>query len=94
MELPAAAVAPKRETPPPNLARNTLRASDDCELVRQLRFVGIDWSLLAGFLAFAVAGMVAGSSLSSRLTENRLRRVFAGTVLFLAVAVGFGNLLL
>ena len=60
----------------------------------QLRFVSIDWSLLAGFLAFAVAGMVAGSSLSSRLTENRLRRVFAGTVLFLAVAVGFGNLLL
>jgi len=63
-------------------------------LVGQLRFAHIDWVLLAGFLVFAVSGMVTGTLLQGRLPERRLRRVFAATVLVLAVAVGVGNLFL
>jgi uncharacterized membrane protein YfcA len=55
--------------------------------------VSFDWGLLAGFLLFAVSGMVVGTTLASRLAEYRLRRLFACTVLILAVAVGWGNLL-
>jgi uncharacterized membrane protein YfcA len=58
----------------------------------QLRFASIDWRLLAGFLAFALGGMVAGTMLVSTLAETRLRRLFASAVLVLAVAVGVGNL--
>jgi len=63
-------------------------------LLGQLRFVGIDWSLLTGFLLFAIAGMLIGSSLSSRLAEGMLRRIFATTILVLGLAVGIGNLFL
>jgi uncharacterized membrane protein YfcA len=59
----------------------------------QLRFASIDWPLLAGFLAFALGGMVAGAMLASTLAETRLRQLFASTVLVLAVTVGVGNLL-
>ena len=59
----------------------------------QLRFVNIDWSLLAGFLVFAGCGVVAGIALAGRLADYRLRRVFATTVLFLAVAIAVGNVL-
>jgi uncharacterized membrane protein YfcA len=59
----------------------------------QLRFVHLNWTLLAGFLAFALGGMVVGTTLATRLAEYRLRRLFACTVLILAVAVGAGNLL-
>ena len=59
----------------------------------QLRFVSFDWGLLAGFLVFAVSGMAVGTTVASRLAEYRLRRLFACTVLILAVAVGWGNLL-
>ena len=63
-------------------------------LLGQLRFVFIDWNLMLGFLAFAIAGMVVGSTLSTRLPEARLRRMFAITVLVLGGAVGLTNLLL
>jgi uncharacterized protein len=59
----------------------------------QLRFSSIDWPLLAGFLLFAVAGMVVGAMLVSTLAETRLRQLFATTVLALAVAVGVANLI-
>lgn len=59
----------------------------------QLRFATIDWPLLAGFLAFSLVGMMLGAMVASRLAETRLRRLFATTVLVLAVAVGVGNLL-
>jgi len=62
-------------------------------VIGQLRFATIDWSLLAGFLAFALAGMVAGAMLANTLAETRLRQLFASAVLVLAVAVGVGNLL-
>ena len=44
-------------------------------------------------MVFALGGMVVGTTLASRLTEYRLRKLFACTVLVLAVAVGIGNLL-
>jgi uncharacterized protein len=59
----------------------------------QLRFASIDWPLLAGFLAFALGGMVVGALLANTLAETRLRQLFATTVLALAVAVGVGNLI-
>lgn len=61
-------------------------------LLGQLRFVGIDWILLTGFLIFAVGGMLIGSRLSSHLAERMLRRIFATTILVLGLAVGIGNL--
>ena len=62
-------------------------------VVGQLRFVDMDWGLLAGFLVFAFIGMMAGIALASFLADYRLRRIFATTVVILAVAVGFENLL-
>lgn len=61
-------------------------------LLGQLRFVDVDWSLLVGFLIFALAGMVAGANVSSHLAEHRLRRIFATTIFVVGLAVGFGNL--
>jgi len=62
-------------------------------LLGQLRFVRVDWILLYGFLTFALIGMVVGITLSHRLPEARLRRIFATTVLAIGVAVGLENLL-
>jgi uncharacterized membrane protein YfcA len=61
-------------------------------LLGQLRFVRINWLLLSGFLAFALVGMLAGAKLSGHVSESRLRRVLAITIVVLAVAVGFQNL--
>jgi uncharacterized protein len=62
-------------------------------IIGHLRFESFDWWLLAGFLTFALAGMVLGTLLANNLAEYRLRRLFACTVLVLAIAVGVGNLL-
>jgi uncharacterized membrane protein YfcA len=62
-------------------------------LVGQLRFIRMDWSLLFGFLLFAIGGIVVGSTLSTRLSDLRLRRIFAVTVFILAIVVGLDNLL-
>jgi uncharacterized membrane protein YfcA len=62
-------------------------------IIGHLRFQSFDWWLLAGFLMFALAGMVLGTMLANNLAEYRLRRLFACTVLVLAIAVGVGNLL-
>jgi len=61
-------------------------------LLGQLRFVGIDWRLLAGFLIFATGGMWIGSNLSSYVDEHMLRRIFSTTILVLGLSVGIGNL--
>jgi uncharacterized membrane protein YfcA len=59
----------------------------------QLRFVRFDWNLLLGFLFFAIAGMIIGSAVSTRVPETQLRRMFAAAVLILGGAVGVFNLL-
>jgi uncharacterized membrane protein YfcA len=61
-------------------------------VIGHLRFVDLDWQLLAGFQVFAATGMVVGATVASRLTDYRLRRLFAGTLLVLGFAVGIGNL--
>jgi uncharacterized membrane protein YfcA len=61
-------------------------------LIGQLRFVDLDWQLLAGFQVFAASGMVVGATVASRLTDYRLRRLFAGTLLVTGFAVAIGNL--
>ena len=62
-------------------------------LLGQLRFVHMEWSLVSGFLVFAIAGMVVGVTISKGLPDTQLRRVFAVTVVLLGVAVGMQNLL-
>lgn len=62
-------------------------------IVGQLQHATFNWGLLAGFLMFALGGMVVGTTLANQLAEYRLRKLFASTVLVLAVAVGVSNLL-
>ena len=51
----------------------------------------INWSLLAGFLLFAFAGMLAGLAFARRLPENLLRRLFAIALIVLAVVLALLN---
>ena len=60
-------------------------------LAGQLRYVTIDWSLLAGFLLFAFAGMLAGLAFARRLPENLLRRLFAIALIVLALVLALLN---
>jgi uncharacterized protein len=60
-------------------------------LLGQLRYVAIDWSLFAGFLLFAFAGMLAGIAFAQRLQENLLRQLFAAALVVLAVVIGILN---
>jgi uncharacterized protein len=60
-------------------------------LLGQLRYVAVDWSLLAGFLLFAFAGMVAGIAFARRLHEKLLRRLFATALIVLAVVLALLN---
>jgi hypothetical protein len=60
-------------------------------LLGQLRYVTIDWSLLAGFLIFAFAGMLAGLAFARRLPENLPRRLFASALIVLAVVLAVLN---
>jgi len=62
-------------------------------LLGQLRFVHIEWGLLSLFLAVALVGMIAGATFSARLSESRLRRILAVTILVLGVSLGLENLL-
>ena len=62
-------------------------------LVGQLRFIRIDWTLLSGFLIFAVAGMLLGTTLCGRIPEKGIRRIFAVTVLVVGITIGVNNLL-
>jgi len=60
-------------------------------LLGQLRYVSIDWTLLAGFLVFAFAGMLAGLAFARRLPENLLRRLFAIALIALALVIALVN---
>lgn len=59
----------------------------------QLRYVQMDWTFVAAFLAFAITGMVAGIAISGRLPDAQLKRIFAVTVVVLGVVVGLKNIL-
>jgi uncharacterized membrane protein YfcA len=61
-------------------------------LLGQLRFVHIEWGFLSLFLAMALAGMVAGAMFSVRLSESRLRRILAITILVMGFSLGLENL--
>jgi len=61
-------------------------------LLGQLRFVHIEWGFLSLFLAMALAGMVAGAAFSVRLSESRLRRILAITILGIGFSLGLENL--
>jgi uncharacterized membrane protein YfcA len=60
-------------------------------LLGQLRYVSIDWTLLAGFLVFAFAGMLAGLAFARRLPENLVRRLFAIALIALALVIALVN---
>ena len=62
-------------------------------LLGQLRFIEIEWKLLFLFLVVAIGGMVAGATFSVRLSESRLRRILAITILVLGASIGLENLL-
>jgi len=62
-------------------------------LLGQLRFIEIEWKLLLLFLVVAISGMVAGATFSVRLSESRLRRILAITILVLGASIGLENLL-
>jgi len=62
-------------------------------VIGQLGFASFNWYLIAGFLAFALAGMFIGTALANRLAEYLLRRLFACAVLALAIAIAVGNLM-
>jgi len=56
-------------------------------LVGQLRYTSLDWDLLARFLCFALIGILAGIALAHRLQETVLRRIFAVTLIVIAVVI-------
>ncbi|GAC1652664.1 MAG: hypothetical protein NVS9B15_13230 [Acidobacteriaceae bacterium] len=56
-------------------------------LFGQLRYASVDWQLTAGFTVLALAGMLIGLALSSRVSEPALRRAFAVLLLIVAVTV-------
>jgi len=62
-------------------------------IIGQLRFTTLNWNLIAGFLVFTLIGVLGGAVLANHLDDFRLRRLFACTVIILAVAVAVGNLL-
>ena len=62
-------------------------------IVGQLGFATFNWYLIGGFLVFALAGMLIGTTLANRLAEYVLRRLFASAVLALAIVIAVGNLL-
>jgi len=62
-------------------------------LLGQLRFIQVEWRLLSLFLIVALGGMVAGATFSLRLSESRLRRLLAITILVFGASIGLENLL-
>ena len=61
-------------------------------LAGQLRYIRVDWGLLAEFLLFAMIGMLGGITLAQRLHETVLRRLFAVALIVLAVVIAALNL--
>ena len=61
-------------------------------LAGQLRYATVNWTLLAGFLLFTFAGMMAGISLAGRLNDRILRRLFAFCLIALALVLAILNI--
>lgn len=49
--------------------------------------ITLDFTLIAFFLTCTIIGMIVGTSLSKRVDEKRLKRLFAHFVLYVAVAI-------
>ncbi|MEO8050227.1 MAG: sulfite exporter TauE/SafE family protein [Acidobacteriota bacterium] len=60
-------------------------------LLGHLRFVRIDWALLGQFLILSCGGMLIGLAIAGRVPEKNLHRVFAASLIILAVAIGWAN---
>ena len=55
--------------------------------------VPLDWAVMAGFTALAIAGVLAGAALAPRVPAARLRRGFALFLIVMAAAILLQNLL-
>jgi uncharacterized membrane protein YfcA len=53
-------------------------------LMGQLQHTTLDWALTSGFLAVALIGMLIGLALAQRISQQTLRRLFAGFVIAVA----------
>lgn len=60
-------------------------------LAGQLRYVRFDWWTTLAFLGAALAGMIAGLVVASRLASKSLRRGFAWAVIVLGILLLIGN---
>ncbi len=58
----------------------------------QLRFERLDWTLVSGFLVFAIAGMMIGLAVADRIPGIQLRRIFAIAVVIVGAVVALQNL--
>jgi len=61
-------------------------------LAGHLRYVDMNWKLVAGFLAFSLAGMGLGLAAARRLPDAALRKVFATLLAGTGIAVAGVNL--
>lgn len=61
-------------------------------LIGQLHYVQFDWPITLGFLGAALAGMVGGNAVASRISSQSLRRAFAGSVIVLGMFLLVRNL--
>lgn len=57
-----------------------------------LRGLPVEWSLLGTIAAFAVVGIVAGSAISHRIKERKLKSAFGWFVLVMGIAILFEQL--
>lgn len=56
-------------------------------LAGQVRHVDLDWPLTLAVLASALAGMLAGTAVTARISADRLRAAFAWTILIVGAVV-------
>ena len=61
-------------------------------LLGQLHYVQFDWPITLGFLGAALAGMVGGIAVASRISSQSLRRAFAGSIIVLGVFLLIRNI--
>jgi len=61
-------------------------------LVGQLHYVQFDWPITLGFLGAALAGMVGGIAVASRVSSQSLRRAFAGSIIVLGAFLLIRNI--
>jgi uncharacterized membrane protein YfcA len=56
-------------------------------VVGQIRFITLELPLIAGFIAFAVAGLIIGMRLADNLSEPRVRRIFGAVMMTLSIVI-------